>query len=140
MYGFGILRIDNTDLKASFMKWYNEKIKTLPTKLIPEAPEKRIPVPQIALKYVYEDIYITPDNMDEIAKKYEWTSKRSGKGLYDDFIHYVDKNNRIKPPEGKVKLKNKIKLFETVLELLPEGKKNKAFIEIEKLKSYLSDY
>lgn len=30
MYGFGILRIDNTDLKASFMNWYNEILKTIP--------------------------------------------------------------------------------------------------------------
>lgn len=29
MYGFGILRIENTDLKASFINWYNEALKKL---------------------------------------------------------------------------------------------------------------
>ncbi|OAZ03643.1 hypothetical protein [Flavobacterium succinicans] len=29
MYGFGILQIENTDLKASFINWYNEALKKL---------------------------------------------------------------------------------------------------------------
>lgn len=36
MYGFGILRIDNDSLKASFMNWYNETKKTI----TPEAPQQ----------------------------------------------------------------------------------------------------
>lgn len=37
MYGFGILRIENESLKASFMNWYNERVKTL-------TPEKTKPM------------------------------------------------------------------------------------------------
>lgn len=36
MYGFGILRIENEHLKALFMNWYNEILKTV----IPEQPQQ----------------------------------------------------------------------------------------------------
>jgi len=39
MYGFGILSIDNDNLKASFMNWYNETLKTI----TPEAPQQNQP-------------------------------------------------------------------------------------------------
>jgi hypothetical protein len=103
-------------------------------------PEKRIPVYQIALTYYYKDNHITEDNANEIANSFGWIAKNSGKGLLQDYQNYCEKSYRTADPQSKVILKNKINLFETVLELLPEGKKAKAFGDISILKNHLSDY
>jgi hypothetical protein len=91
----------------------------------------------LALKYFYEGIFINREN----ANKYlEGTGHTSGDALYNDYIKWSDKQNRKSDPEGKVKLKNKIKLFETVIDLLPENKKAKAIDELNIIKSYVIKY
>ena len=137
MYSFGISRINNTDLKASFMKWYNEKIKTLPTKVMPEAPENNLTISGLALKYFYEGIFI---NRESANKYLEGTEYTSGDKLYNEFIKWSDYSDRKSDPESLIKLKNKIKLFETVIDLLPEDKKGKAIDELIILKSFISKY
>lgn len=134
----------NTANKGAFMDWYNETLTIEITEVTEETKEKRVPVPQIALKYYYEGIHITEVNKNEIAKKYGWIAKNSGVGLLHDYQYYCESRNRIINPSKDhrtpLKLNRKIKLFETVLKLLPEGKKAKAFGDISILKSKLPDY
>jgi len=85
---------------------------------------------QIALKYVYEGLQITRrGNSNEIAKQYGQTS---GDKLYDRFIFYSSTANRKgKPyPFTLKKLQNKIKLIESVIELLPIEKRARAKDEV----------
>lgn len=98
---------------------------------------EKIPIPQIALQYFYEDIFINREN----ANKYlEGTGHTSGDKLYNEYIKWTDKQNRKADPESKTKLKNKIKLFENVIDLLPENKKGKAIDELKILNSFISKY
>ena len=95
----------------------------------------------IALMYVYNEIFITRDNVDDIAKKYYYISNNSGEKLYQKFISYQNRTDRKANPQSKIKLKNKIKLFETVIELLTnEISKAKANSELTILKNFESEY
>ncbi len=95
----------------------------------------------IALMYVYNEIFITRDNADDIAKKYYYISNNSGEKLYQKFISYQNRTDRKANPQSKIKLKNKIKLFETVIELLTnEISKAKANSELTILKNFESEY
>lgn len=99
--------------------------------------ENKIPIHQIALKYYYEGIFINREN----ANKYlEGTGHTSGDKLYNEYIKWSDKQNRKADPESKTKLKNKILLFETVIDLLPEIKKAKAIDELKIIRSYMAKY
>lgn len=91
---------------------------------------------ELALKLVYEGVKITRHNAKEYLTGTKYTS---GDRLYLNFNHWSVVGNRKAnvDPFTLTKLKNKIELFETVYELLPEEKKSTAKIEIEKLKSYL---
>lgn len=95
-------------------------------------------VPVIALLHYYNGQYITRDNAQSIAKEYNYTSKTSGEGLYQDFLYYVEKNHRTVSEETKLKHCNKIKLFERVVELLTNEKaKAEAITELNLLKTKL---
>lgn len=111
--------------------------------LIPQQSDKQKPVlkiDQIALKYVYEGYQITRENGNELAKKY---GHNSGEKLFQRFTYYSSSSNRKgKPtPCTPKKLDNKIKLIESVIDLLPKDKKGRAKDEVEILKSiYESEY
>lgn len=94
-------------------------------------------VPQIALIYVYEGIQITRENAVEIAAKYGYTAKNSGEGLYQDYLKYVNVNDRKAKPTAETKktLNNKIKLFESVVNHLSVNNKQRAIDEINILKT-----
>lgn len=106
----------------------NEKINN--KLFLKEKPlHKKLTVDHIALKMVYEG-------------KTDVTRKEHGDDLYNKVrFWYKDKNrtgNLDKIDSTDLVIENRMKKIETVLELLPEGKKAKALGEIAKLKNYLS--
>jgi hypothetical protein len=106
----------------------------------PDKIEKKLTLRQIALKYVYEDLSITENNNNESAKKHYYNS---GKKLMQHFTFFYDRNNRKAKPHPSYTIKtlnNKIELFESVIELLPDFKKNKAIDELTILKGFLVDF
>jgi hypothetical protein len=93
---------------------------------------------QIALMYFYEGKQITRENGDSIAKQY---GHNSGEKLFQHFTYYSATPNRIgKPsPFTQTKLKNKIDLFQSVVNLLPESKKQRAIDELIVLNTHYSN-
>ena len=106
-------------------------------------PLRELKVNQIALIHAYEGIQITRENADGIAAGYGYISKNSGEGLFQDYEFYCSPLNRkIKPnlctPK---KLKNKITLFESIIEHLTDKAKQRAIDEINMLKTiYETEY
>lgn len=98
---------------------------------------KKQSLKEIALKYVYEDKIITRENANQIAVKF---GHNSGDKLYQFFTFYYARANRKADPEGKIKLLNKIRLFESVIMILSEKAKLKALAELEILRSFISKY
>lgn len=101
-------------------------------------PELKID--QIALKYAYESFQITRKNGDGIAKKH---GHNSGEKLFQRFTYYSSPANRKgKPSPCTPKtLGNKIKLIESVMELLPTDKQQRAKDEVSILKKiYEAEY
>jgi len=72
--------------------------------------------------------------MDEIARQ---SGYNSGDALYNHYCKLVTKSDRIADPESLMKLKNKIKLFGKVIEVLPESNKQKALDELKILQDIL---
>jgi hypothetical protein len=98
----------------------------------PQTNEKHQPklsIDEIALKYVYEGLQITRENGNEIAKQYGHTS---GEKLFQRFTYYSSRANRKAKPDlcTAIKLKNKIKKIENVIELLPIDKQRQALDEV----------
>lgn len=101
-------------------------------------PERKLSLRQIALIYVYSYKQITEHNGNEIAKKYNWTS---GHKLWQHFNFYYQKVNRKGLEETKKKTKNKIKLIESVVDLLPPDNQEQAKDEVSILKKiYETEY
>ena len=99
---------------------------------------EKLKIEQIALKYAYEDIQITRENGNEIAKKY---GHNSGEKLFQRFTYFLSSANRkAKPtPCTPRKLKNKIELFESVLNHLSENNKKRAIDELNILKTIMEN-
>ena len=114
-------------------------VKALPPQpIVKQKPE--LTINQIALKYVYELLQITRENSKEIARKY---GHNSGEKLFQRFTYYSSTANRKgKPiPCTPKKLDNKIKLIESVIELLPTDKQERAKDEVSILKEiYEAEY
>lgn len=120
-----------------------DNLKPSVTALLPQPIVKQKPkltINQIALKYVYELLQITRENSKEIARKY---GHNSGEKLFQRFTYYSSTANRKgKPiPCTPKKLDNKIKLIESVIELLPTDKQERAKDEVSILKEiYEAEY
>ena len=100
--------------------------------------KKREKMKVIALLYYYNGQYITRDNAQSIANKYEYEAKTSGEGLYQDFAYYANNTNRKASGESKIKCNNRIKDQKRVIELLiNENAKSKAITELNLLKAKL---
>jgi len=109
-----------------------------PQPIVKQKPELKID--QIALKYAYESLQITRENGNEIAKRY---GHNSGEKLFQRFTYYVSPANRkgLPTPCTPKKLSNKIKLLESVIELLPTEKQQRAKDEVLILKKiYEAEY
>lgn len=106
-----------------------------------ETKTDKLKVPQIALIHVYEGKQITEENAKEIAAKYGYTAKTSGKGLYHDYLKYCKTSDRKAKPTAETKktLINKIELFKSVVNHLSEKAKQKANDEINILNTILEN-
>jgi hypothetical protein len=105
-----------------------------------EKPKPELTINQIALKYVYSDTQITRENGNEIAKEY---GHNSGEKLFQRFTYYSSSANRKGKPINCTpkKLDNKIKLIESIVELLPTDKQERAKDEVSILKKiYEAEY
>ena len=113
--------------------------ETLPPQpIVKHKPELKID--QIALKYAYEGLQITRENGNEIAKEY---GHNSGEKLFQRFTYFSSSANRKGKPNlcTPKKLDNKIKLIESIIELLPTDKQGRAKDEVLILKKiYEAEY
>ncbi len=122
--------------------YYNSKLIEVEPNSVTEVPppilkqKASLSIDRIALKHVYEGILITRANGNAIAKVFGHTS---GEKLFQRFIFYSSAANRKgKPiPCTPTRLKNKIKLLESVAAILPEDKQAKAKDEIYILKQIM---
>lgn len=108
-----------------------------------ETKSDKLKVSQIALIHVYEGKQITRENAGLIAAKHGYTAKNSGEGLFQDYTYYSSTANRKEKPTlcTPKKLKNKIKLFESIVNHLPDNSKQRAIDEINILKTiYENEY
>jgi len=95
--------------------------------------KKPLTLKEIALKYVYEGITITNENMNSIAEEHEY---KSGSKLHQYFREYSSRANRKGIPKNCTAtiIKNKIKLIESVIQVLSEEHKQRAIDEVNILK------
>ena len=106
-------------------------------KEITSSRTKGLKMSQIALIHSYKEVSITRDNGDKISYSFGFTSKNSGEKLYQQFNKYCRAIDR-KGDEGtKKKNENKIVLIESIIDLLPNNKQEKANDEIKILKNIL---
>ena len=123
----------------NYWKTELERLELLPHRTDTKQQPK-LKIKQIALKYFYEGLQITRENGNEIAKKYGHTS---GEKLFQQFTFYSSTTNRKAKPDlcTAKKLKNKIELIESVIELLPLEKQARAKDEVSILnKLYEAEY
>ncbi|TJY38200.1 hypothetical protein [Pontimicrobium aquaticum] len=90
-------------------------------------------IDETALKYVYLGIDINRSNCNIHAND---NNHKSGEKLYQRYIYFLNKNNRIVPPDpiSFIKFRNKIELFESVFEKLPLNKRDIAKADLDCLK------
>jgi hypothetical protein len=106
--------------------------------IIPKDSEGfKITLKHIALRAHYEGKIISESNASEFLKG---TGLKSGKKLSQYYSFYNNSTDRRANPESKIKLKNKIKLFEEVATLLPKNLRTKAIDEKKHLESFISCY
>lgn len=107
-----------------------------------KAPQQsnKLKIDQIALKYAYEELQITRENGNRIAKEY---GHNSGEKLFQRFSHYSSAANRKGKPTlcTPKRLSNKIKLIESIIDFLPIDKQERAKDEVLILKNiYDAEY
>jgi hypothetical protein len=101
--------------------------------------KNRLPIPVVALIHHYKNILITVDNADEIAKKYQYNSKRSGLGLYHDYLWFSNNKNRILFDDRYKKPVSKLKHLEKAASILKGNAKLSAIKDIEEFKKKLKN-
>jgi hypothetical protein len=114
-------------------------VKALPPQPIVQQKPK-LKIDQIALKYVYEGLQITRVNGNDIAKEH---GHNSGEKLFQRFTYFSSSANRKGKPNlcTPRTLDNKIKLIESIIELLPTDKQERAKDEASILKKiYEAEY
>jgi hypothetical protein len=132
-----LLQIKNAISKA-FQKTQTNIKQSPPQPIVKPKPELKID--QIALKYAYEGLQITRENGNNIAKEY---GHNSGEKLFQRFTYFSSLANRKGKPNlcTPKKLDNKIKLIESIIELLPTDKQERAKDEVSILKKiYEAEY
>lgn len=96
---------------------------------------------EIALVYALEGKVITEESGRVIADEFGWRSKTSGHKLYLLFLDYSRPDYRKARPDNFTKrtLNNKIKLFESVINMLSAEGKERAKDNLRILKAYIHD-
>lgn len=130
-------RIEKEKFEIEDRSWQLED-DAPPQPIVKQKPELKID--QIALKFAYEGLQITRENGNEIAKEY---GHNSGEKLFHRFTYFSSSANRKGKPNlcTPKKLDNKIKLIESIIELLPTDKQERAKDEVSILKKiYEAEY
>ncbi len=133
-------RINTTDRIKEFLEERKQELNKESNSKVP-APKNsdkiNLNLEEIALKLVWEDVNVTRENAKSFLIETEF---KSGDKLYNHYKFYRNHNDRREDPEGKVKLKNKINIFEKVIKTLDDEFKQKAEDELKTLKKHLSKY
>jgi hypothetical protein len=134
--------LDSTDKKGYFkyLKFWFETEKKFIDEITPLLKKDiadvnpLLSIPQVALKLIYEGVSVTRENCKDIISNY---GHKSGDKLYNEYTYYSSTSNRKGNPEPPTKLKfqNKIKLFEGVIEVLKQDKKQRAIDELNIIKN-----
>jgi hypothetical protein len=124
-----LVQLNRLEMFKEFLEIDDE---TLPPRTITKQ-KTELKIDQIALKYAYEGIQITRENGNDIAQKY---GHNSGEKLFQRFTYFSSSANRKGKPNlcTPKKLDNKIKLIESIIELLPIDKQERAKDEVSILK------
>jgi hypothetical protein len=140
-------RLEYIDLDLPYCKIINDWIESekifLKTDILicPKARVNQVSATkslrEIALFYTYTKKQITRDNGDEIASEY---GHKSGGKLYQYYLYYSSVSNRKgrTNPFTKTTMRNKIELFEKVVEHLSDPYKQRAVDELSILNELLS--
>ena len=134
--------LDSTDKKGyiKYLKFWFETEKKFIDEITPLLKKDiadinpLLSIPQVALKLIYEGVSVTRENCKDIISNY---GHKSGDKLYNEYTYYSSTSNRKGNPEPPTKLKfqNKIKLFEGVIEVLKQDKKQRAIDELNIIKN-----
>lgn len=125
------------DAAIYYRVWVKEENKITESQKTSQ-PKNKPTADQIALLYYYQEKSITKDNVAEIAKKHGFKGLR----LYNLYTSYSSTTDRKAAPtiNTKTRFKNKIILFESVLEMLEPKYKPKALVELKILKNSYNSY
>ena len=109
-----------------FLDWLKEKKDT------PKSVDgkKDYFIGDYALMYVYEDIDINESNCKELALKYGFNSKTSGKQLKDDYSKFRNNSVRTGLSENKKEDHAKLERMKRVLTLIPDNERVKSEIQL----------
>jgi|GEM_PF-4853491 3-methyladenine DNA glycosylase AlkC len=117
----------------------SNQLKYQGLKIPPEINTKQHPLKQkgISLIHYYEGKPITRENGVGVAQENGYYSKNSGDKLYQLYIYYSVRSNRISFDNENSKniMKNKVLLFESVIEYLKPEYKSKATDELKTLRA-----
>lgn len=102
-----------------------------------EPYKKELSLKAIALKCFYEKKVL---NRESAKKELEGTRYISNDKLYTHFSKWSNNTDRKAYPESKLKLKNKIEIFEIVIESLSPKNRENAIKDLNILKGYLTKY
>ena len=128
-------------LHASYNATVEDDVKEARIQKETSELDSKLKLTQIALLFFYEGGRISRDNADATAEEYGWCAKTSGHKLYQHFNKLSENIERTGDPGSKIKLKNKIKLIESVLEHLSNAASRKAQEEIKQLRNlFVSRY
>ncbi len=117
------------DSEKKFIKEITPLLKEVESNKDKTTPE--LSITQIALKLVFEGVAVNRNNCNEIVKEYGYSS---GEKLFQRYSHYLSPANRKGNETTLRKMQNKIDLFESVIELLPDANKQRALDELNILK------
>ncbi|RDI06691.1 hypothetical protein [Flavobacterium sp. AG291] len=106
-------------LLREYFSFLTEKLKKIESEenleVSPINDMVNLTLKEIALLHYYKQEHITLINADSVILKYGFIS---GKKLYQHYVEYCQKANRIAPGESSTKQKNKVQIFEKVIEIL----------------------
>ncbi len=95
--------------------------------------ETKVSIKEIALLHIYLGTVITKENVSDLVKSYGYSS---GDKLYNEYTSFLKVASRRRLPEQctPLKYRNRLALFEKVIEMLPEEKKEAARVDLKHIK------
>lgn len=128
------------DVEIDYLKGISDHLIEPETSQQKDPANEREPMKVIALLHFYNNKFMTLEEANIIAKKYDYTSKESGRRLFQYFSTYSISTSRMSTNESKRVGTAKIKVFERVIELLTdETAKAKASTELKLLENKLKN-